>query len=167
MVNMADDKMDAPWTTYTLAGELLDVLPQLGRTLAHHAHTINQEKATLQQVKALFLLIEHPLTASMLARKRRVSLQAASTLVQGLVERGWVIRVPDPDDRRKALLEVTPEGLARARLAKDQMLSYLARSLDGLEPEEIAAARVFLPALKRVLMEHPITDDMPDELPDE
>jgi DNA-binding MarR family transcriptional regulator len=165
IVNVVDDRMGVPWTTYALAGELLDVMPLLGRTLAHHARTIDEEKATLMQVRALFFLIEHPLTASKLAKKRGVSLQAASTLVQGLVERGWVIRVPDPHDRRQSLLEVTPEGLARAQLAKDQMVSHLAGSLDGLETEELAAARVFLPALKGVLMKHLITDNMPDELP--
>jgi DNA-binding MarR family transcriptional regulator len=157
--------MSDPWTTSTLAGELLDVLPNLGRIMTHHMKAVAEEKATLMQVRALFFLLERPLTTSKLAKKRKVSLQSASALVQGLVERGWVIRVPDPNDRRQSLLEVTPEGLARARLAKDKMSGYLARFLDGLEPEEIAAAYVFLPALKRILIQHVMDDDLPD-LPD-
>lgn len=155
--------MNNLWTTDTLARELFDMMPLLGRTIFHHARAIDDEQATFMQVKALCLLIEHPLTVSTLAKKRGVSLQAASTLVQGLVERGWVTRVPDPDDRRQSLLEVTPEGLARARSTRDQMVSRLVESLDGLGPQEIAAARVFLPALRRVLTEHLITDDLPDE----
>lgn len=139
----------------------------LGRTHARHARTIVQDKTTLMQGRVLFFLIEHPLTVSMLAKKRGVSLQAASALVQGLVERGWVVRVPDPNDRRQSLLEITPEGLARAQLAKDQIVSHLAGILDGLEAEEIAAASVFLPALKRVLMEHLIGDNIPGELLDD
>ncbi|MBN1563765.1 MAG: MarR family transcriptional regulator [Anaerolineae bacterium] len=111
-------------------------------------------------------MIKHPLTVSKLAQTRRVSLQAASALVQGLVERGWVTRTPDPNDRRQALLEVTPEGLARAEFAKGQMVSYLVGSLDGLEPEEIAAASIFLPAVKRVLLENLSGDDCPDDIPD-
>ena len=53
------------------------------------------------------------------------------------------------------------ESIRELRLTPAGLVHY------GLEPEEIAAARVFLPALKRVLMEHPIAEDMPDELPDE
>lgn len=158
--------MNNPWTIYTLAGELFEVMPLLGRTMFHHIRTLDQEKTTFMQVKALFHLIDHPLTVSTLAKKHHVSLQAASTLVQGLVERGWVTRVPDPNDRRQSLLEVTPEGLDRAQLAKDEMVSRLVGSLDGLEPKEIDAAKVFLPALKRVLMEHLIADGIPDDPPD-
>ena len=158
--------MTDPKTIYTLAGELLEVLPNLGRVMGHHVKNVDEEKATLMQVRALFFLLERPLTTSKLAKKRRVSLQSASALVQGLVERGWVIRVPDPNDRRQSLLEVTPEGLARAQLAKDNMSGYLARFLDGLEPEEIAAAHVFLAALKRVLLQHTVDDDEDDDAPD-
>ncbi len=159
--------MDAFWTTSTLAGELIELMPILGRTLTHHATTITQEKTTIQQVRALALLIEHPLTVSKLAKIRRVSLQAASTLVQGLVERGWVTRIPDPDDRRQSLLEVTPEGLAHARHAKELMINHLVGSLEGLEPEEIAALEVAIPALKRVLVEYLNADGILDDLPDE
>lgn len=157
--------MDALWTIDTLARELFDVIPLLGRTIYHHTRIIDEEQATFMQVKALFLLIQHPLTVSTLAKKRGVSLQAASTLVQGLVERGWVTRVPDPNDRRQSLLEVTSEGLARAQSTRDQMVRGLVEALNGFEPEEIAAARVFLPGLRRVLTEHLIADDLSDELP--
>lgn len=159
--------MNTSWTLYTLAGELFEVMPLFGRTIHHHARTVDEEKATFMQVRALFFLIEHSLTVSMLAKKRGVSLQAASTLVQGLVERGWVVRVPDPNDRRQSLLEVTPKGLARAQFAKRQMVSRLVGSLDGLTLEEIAAASIFLPALKRVLVEHIIADGIPDDPPDD
>jgi DNA-binding MarR family transcriptional regulator len=113
--------MGDSWTPYVAAGELLDLLPVLGRIMFSYANAMGEEKATLMQIRVLSFLIENRLTVSDLAKKRRVSLQSASTLVQGLVERGWVTRAPDPDDRRRALLEVTPEGLARARLAREQL----------------------------------------------
>lgn len=157
--------MDTPWTTDTLARELLDVMPLFGRTIYYHARAIDEEQATFMQVKALFLLTQHPLTVSTLAKKRGVSLQAASALVQGLVERGWVKRVPDPNDRRQSLLEVTPEGMTRAQSTRDQMACRLVELLEGLGPQEIAAAKAFLPALRRVLTEYLIADDLPNEPP--
>ncbi len=114
------------------------------------------------QIRALSFLIENQLTVSDLAKKRRVSLQSASTLVQGLVERGWVTRAPDPNDRRRSLLEVTPEGLARAQLAKEYLVSRLAAFLSGLRSDDVAAAQVFLPALKRILHEYETADNAPD-----
>jgi DNA-binding MarR family transcriptional regulator len=157
--------MSDSWTSNTVAGELLDLLPTLARIMFSRANAMGEEKATLMQVRVLSFLIEHRLSVSELAKKRRVSLQSASTLVQGLVERGWVTRAPDPNDRRRSLLEVTPEGLARAELAKEQLSRYLTTFLDGLEPEEIAAGQVFLPALRRILREHMIADDASDDTP--
>ena len=160
--------MSASWTKDTLAGELLDLGPIIGRAVKHHVRAIDVETVTTQQIRALILIIEHPLTVSKLAKIRRVSLQAASTLVQGLVERGWVTRTPDPNDRRQSLLEVTPEGLAQAQLSRERLVNHLVKSLEGLEPEEIAAAQVAIPALKRVLLAHLGNGDvLPEELPDE
>jgi DNA-binding MarR family transcriptional regulator len=151
---MIDKYMNDPWTPHTVANELLDVLPAFARIMFSHANTLGEEKTTLMQVRVLSFLMENRLTVSDLAKKRRVSLQSASTLVQGLVERGWVTRVPDPDDRRRSLLEVTPEGLTRAALARERLLRYLTTFLDSLEPDEIAAGQVFLPALRRILHKH-------------
>jgi DNA-binding MarR family transcriptional regulator len=164
IVNGTDDQMGESWTPYTVAGELLDLLPTLARITFSHATAIGEEKATLMQVRVLSFLIENRFTVSDLARKRRVSLQSASTLVQGLVERGWVTRAPDPDDRRRSLLEVTPEGLARAQLAREQLSRYLTTFLGSLEPEEIAAGQVFLPALRRILREHMLADDVSEAM---
>jgi DNA-binding MarR family transcriptional regulator len=155
--------MGEPWTPYVVAGELLDVLPVLARIMFSHANEMGEEKATLMQVRVLSFLIENRLTVSDLAKKRRVSLQSASTLVQGLVERGWVTRVPDLEDRRRALLEVTPEGLARARLAKEHLSRYLTTFLGELGPEEIVAGEIFLPALRRILQEHMLADDASED----
>ncbi len=156
--------MGNSWTSYTVAEELLELLPILARTMFSRANVVGEEKATLMQVRVLSFLTEHRFTVSDLAKKRKVSLQSASTLVQGLVERGWVTRVPDPNDRRRSLLEVTPEGLARAQLAKEQLSHHLTMLLDGLEPEEIAAGQAFLPALRRVLRSHMMADDAPKDM---
>ena len=91
------------------------------------------------------------MTVSDLARKRHVSLQSASTLVQSLVERGWVTRVRKPDDRRQYLLEVTEAGNARAEETKALFSDYTTELLVTLSEEEIAAAKVFIPALERIV----------------
>ncbi len=149
--------MEKPWTPYEAAEELISVFPVIGRLIASHMQ--DEAEATFMQVRALFFLLEKPITASDLARKRKVSLQSASVLVQALVERGWVKRVANPNDRRQFLLEVTPEGLARADAAKHQIASFMTGFMDGLTPEEMAAAQIFLPGLHRVLTQHVREDE--------
>ena len=83
--------------------------------------------------------------------------------MQGLVERGWLTRTPDPNDRRQSLLEVTPEGLARAKARQEQIATMVAEVLAELTPEELAAAAVFLPALRRVVVSQMLPDAVPEK----
>jgi DNA-binding MarR family transcriptional regulator len=74
-----------------------------------------------------------------------------SELVQSLVERGWVARLPDPHDRRQALLHLTDEGRRHHERASEYTLSRLVPLMQALSQEEMQAIRIALPALRRVL----------------
>jgi DNA-binding MarR family transcriptional regulator len=152
--------MDNLNTVYEIAEELLHIVPRLGRLLALTMRDEDEEETSMMQITVLFHIEHNPLTTSELARHRRVSLQAASALVQSLVERGWVVRIPDPNDRRQSLLQITPEGQARAQAAKHQVANRLAALLENLSPEETDAAKIFLPALNRILMKKLTADDV-------
>lgn len=151
--------MTNDWTPYVAAQALLEIFPGLGRLLASYMRENGEEEATLMQVSVLMHIIkDQPITTSELAKRRKVSLQAASVLVQGLVERGWLTRVPDPHDRRRSLLEVTPEGRKRAQMLREMHLSVIANLLANLTPDELAAAGVFLPGLRRIVTEQLIPE---------
>lgn len=51
---------------------------------------------------------------SVLIRDLRISKQAAGQLVDALVERGYLERAQDPDDRRRQVVSLTPRGHAAA-----------------------------------------------------
>lgn len=144
--------MDEIWTPHRAAEELLNFFNQFRRLMGPHMKSAEDNEATFMQVRALFFLLEKPITASELARKRHVSLQSASVLVQGWVEKGWVKRTPNPNDRRQFLLEVTPEGMAQANAAKQEIADKMANFLEGLTQEELAAAQILLPGLHRLMM---------------
>ena len=110
----------------------------------------NDDDITLMQVFTLVALMETPMTASEIARKRNVSLQSVSSLTQSLVERGLLTRVRKPDDRRQYLLQVTEAGITLAEQTKQTMVNYATDLLRGMTEEELAAASIFLPALKRL-----------------
>jgi DNA-binding MarR family transcriptional regulator len=144
-----------------IAEEFLSVMPQFTRVIARHIQSLNEdEEATMMQIRALFFLLEEPITTSELAKKQKVTLQSASVQVQGLVDRGWVERLRDAKDRRQFLLQITPEGLERAQNAREQMTVFMAGFMKDLSEEEMNAGHIFLSALKRVLVE----DETPSRL---
>jgi DNA-binding MarR family transcriptional regulator len=62
------------------------------------------------RVKSLMWLTEGPLSLSGLAEAVGVDAPYATLIVDGLEERGLVERHPDPDDRRRKLVSLTPAG---------------------------------------------------------
>src|SRR6476619_6342086 len=109
-------------TTLAATRELLAVLPLLNRIVAAEVRREAGEETTMPQFRVLAHLGAGPLTLSVLAKKRRVSLQSMSELVQALVERGWIARTPDPGDRRQHLLRLTDHGRAHYERAQEMTI---------------------------------------------
>ena len=140
------------WTSEDATREVLAVLPLLNRIVGAEVRREAGEDTTIGQFRVLAHLSEGPLTLSVLAKRRRVSLQSMSELAQTLVERGWIARTPDPTDRRQHLLQLTDAGLAHYQRTQEMTIRQLAPLLAQLSADEMAAVRMALPALRRVLM---------------
>ena len=67
------------------------------------------------RVKALLWLTEGPMSLSALAEAVRVDAPYATLIVDSLEERSLVERRPDPADRRRKLVALTPEGKEAAQ----------------------------------------------------
>lgn len=81
------------------------------------------------------------LTPTALAEAERVSTPSMTRTVNGLVERGLVERLPHPDDGRQVVVCATAEGrelVARVMADRD---TWMARHLDGLSDDDLAALR--------------------------
>lgn len=151
--------MNEQTTSQLTAQELLAILPLLNRSMAVELRQEAGDDTTMPQFRVLTYLAEAPLTVSAIARKRRVSFQSAGELVQSLVERGWITRMPDPTDRRQSLLHLTEEGAAHYRGAEGRMLARLAQYMDGLSEDEKSTIRQALQFLHRVLIEEVNAND--------
>ena len=85
----------------------------------------------------------HRMSSGELAQRIVQTSGGVTKTMQRLVDRGLVRRVADPDDGRRSLLELTPEGLTLARetlvLALDAFDSEIG-DLDEAEREGVAAA---------------------------
>src|SRR5258708_1026682 len=141
------------WTPQEAARELLSVLPLLNRLMITELRHEAEDDMTMPQFRVMTYLSEKPATLSAIARYRRVSLQAAGEVVQSLVERGWIERVPDPNDRRQSMLHLTQHGQTQYRQLDDRMQQRLLTYIENLNGEEMAAVQLALSALHRVIME--------------
>ena len=85
----------------------------------------------------------HRMAVGELAERIVQTSGGATKTMQRLVDRGLVRRVADPDDGRRSLLELTPEGLTLARETLDLVLDAFDAEIGDLgeaEREGVAAA---------------------------
>jgi DNA-binding MarR family transcriptional regulator len=97
-----------------------------------------QLSATARQVMAVVEGAGHPLEPSVIAERLLVTTGSMTSLLDNLVKRGLVVRLPHPDDRRKLLVDITPA----AQVILDDLLPSLhARERDvmttALSPTEL------------------------------
>jgi DNA-binding MarR family transcriptional regulator len=78
-----------------------------------------------------------------LAERAGMSHQAMGELVAELVAQGYLVRAPDPDDRRSRLVRPTPEGLAlleRGRAHLEALRDEWGRSLSDVTVAQVVGA---------------------------
>ncbi|MFL5869049.1 MAG: MarR family winged helix-turn-helix transcriptional regulator [Thermoleophilaceae bacterium] len=129
-----------------VASELRAVLGQLVRRLrAEHRFPLSQG-AVLGRLDR-----EGPQSVSDLAVAERVRPQSMAQTVGDLEGDGLVARRPDPDDGRRALVELTAEGTEALHADRRRREGWLARAIEeDLSPEEQRLLRDAVPLLRQL-----------------
>lgn len=91
---------------------------------------------TLVQLHTLQVLGREARTFKDLCAHRNVAPPTLSRTIEAMVKRGWVERVPHPDDRRQLVLKLTAEGRRELETAGAGAQAHLAQALAGLAPDE-------------------------------
>lgn len=86
-----------------------------------------------------------------LARRARVTKQSMAALVAHLEDRGYVERIPDPDDGRARLVRVTPRGLEVFAVVREFVAELDARLRRRLGARRLRALRALLVELDAAL----------------
>jgi DNA-binding MarR family transcriptional regulator len=97
------------------------------------------------------MLVEGPRTFKDLCAFRGVAPPTLSRSIDAMVKRGWIERVPHPDDKRKLLLQATEEGQRHFKELVADSRDHLALALHALNSEERDTIAQALDLLKRVL----------------
>ena len=105
------------------------------------------------QTSVLATLLEHaPLRLSELARREAVTPPTMSRVLAALDEAGLLVRTPDPQDARSALIHLSDAGHETIERIRTERTAQLAERLDRLDAVQRAALEAALPALE-VLVE--------------
>ena len=91
-----------------------------------------------------------PLTLQELSVKERVTPPSMLRTVQGLVDHGYVDRVPHETDGRKQLLVITDAGATMIDETRRRRNAWLATRLDALTPDERATLQQAAQIMERI-----------------
>ena len=99
----------------TAKRELVARIAELSESLAAKSQPEPEDFAmetnlTLPQIRVLYFLSRGPKRITEVSQAHGVALPNASSMVERLVKKGLVQRVPDPNDRRVALARLTNKG---------------------------------------------------------
>jgi DNA-binding MarR family transcriptional regulator len=129
------------------------VLAQLAGTLIVQVVEGSEVTAT-EYALTSWLAVQRSATPSQLADELGLAPTTLSAMIDRLVQKGQIRRIPHPDDGRSYLLELTPQGQktnVRNSRRLERVIGDLRAELDS-DPEEILEAmRRLEAALRRVL----------------
>lgn len=131
-----------------LSAELYVVLGRLVRSLRREP---GDGPLSVGLVSALRQLTDHgPVRATALAELEGISGASMTRVLNGLEERGLIVRQPDPSDRRAQVVRLTDAGRTVVAEGSGVRVAALRRRIDALEPDQRAALEAALPVLARL-----------------
>lgn len=146
LVNVVNDHTTEP---VALANRLRPVLLKLNRELRREVHPLG---VTGGQVALLVQIRREPgIGVRGLATRERISPAGMSGHVDRLERLGLVLRTPDPRDRRRQGLSVTPSGESVLRSVRERRTAWLAERLSGLSDNQLAAVDAAVEPLLRLV----------------
>jgi DNA-binding MarR family transcriptional regulator len=118
-----------------------------------HIFRINRHNSGLEaaQYRVLGVLMKsgsHPI--SEIGRALYISKPYMTVLIDSLMEKGWIQRRNDPDDRRVILISITPGGKKHLRQAFDVYKTDVKKLLAGLGSEDIEKLCSSLEKLQKI-----------------
>jgi DNA-binding MarR family transcriptional regulator len=135
-----------------IARQFMETIPALLHSIGSEIRSTSGTSGpvTMAQFRSMAALRRGPHTLNELAALHEVSAPTMSRLISTLVERGWVSREPDPQDRRQVILTLTAEGESTWQELLSRGTEHLADLLANLSEDEIASLDAALAALARV-----------------
>ncbi|MGD8806892.1 MAG: MarR family transcriptional regulator [Chloroflexota bacterium] len=131
-----------------LAQEILQIIPQIMRTLAAEFRQTGQ-LMTPGNLQLMFMLLDGPSSLSELAELHNVSLPTMSRTVSRLEKIGWIERRSDPHDRRVTLIVLTDDGQRRLMEMSDLAQETFRKALESTSASDRELLSAGLDVMRR------------------
>jgi DNA-binding MarR family transcriptional regulator len=152
-------------STEEVARRFFEVVPPLWHSMSYSIRYSGEERTqvTFPQMRAMAILRHQPASLNDLANAHEVSAATMSRMISTLVERGWVQRREEPQDRRQVRLTLTEAGQASLDAFGKRSLDYLAEILSELSATELTELERSLGALARIVATRMPNHRLPDD----
>jgi DNA-binding MarR family transcriptional regulator len=137
--------------------ERLEIADRLHSAAIHLLRLVRKQDALAgvgpAQLSALSVLVfgGGPMTMGQLAAAEQVKPPTMTRIVTGLERSRLAERVSDPQDARRVQIRATPKGERLLMKGRRRRIEYLAKHLDALGEQELAALREAARILEIVL----------------
>lgn len=126
---------------------LTDIIRELHDRRSKDRPPLNSTLAEMK-VMGCVLFKEEGCSVKEIAERLGITRGAVSQIVERLVQKGPLIRVPDPDDRRSVRITLSPEGLERHERLNASFEALVLEMLRDIPPEKV---RVFEEVLDHLI----------------
>ncbi|MHB9134273.1 MAG: MarR family winged helix-turn-helix transcriptional regulator [Armatimonadota bacterium] len=126
---MSDDLISAQ------AAEITSLLSGLNRRLSTPGENDPTAELPLAQLRVCNMLRDNPRTMSSLSRELGISLSAITQITDRLERADLVERVPEEEDRRVKLLQLTAHGEVVMRKRREARICRMRQALQQLTPQ--------------------------------
>ena len=140
-----------PRPTASPTARRVDAVRAAARLAKVSGSALADAELTLPQYRVLVFLAVRSRPATHVAALLGVSASTMTSVVDGLAARGLVSRSPDPGDRRRVLLALTPEGERTMQRGDEVVGAGIERLLARLEPDEAETVVLGLELLNQAM----------------
>lgn len=136
------------------AKQVLDDAHDLAMSVARLNRRMRRERRSeltptqLSVLGAVALL--GPATPGSIASHEQVRPPSVTRMLNQLTESGYIRRLPDPQDGRQVLVEISDEGHSRLAQERQRRDAWLQEQLDQLSDSERELLRAAAPLLRRI-----------------
>jgi DNA-binding MarR family transcriptional regulator len=135
--------------------ELQDLLQQWRELMSAARPRWSAADLTFTQLRGLSVLARRqPLRMSDLAEALGMTAASASALIDRMVQRGFVTRRSDPDDRRTVLVELSRRGQRILDIMERGSSDHFTRMIEKMTAGERDALAMTLQAFLRISAQH-------------
>jgi DNA-binding MarR family transcriptional regulator len=154
-MKLFESESDSPMVE-TCAAAVMDTVPLVMRIIRAEMRSHRTPDLSVPQFRALLYVNRHAgASLSDVAEHLGLTLPSVSKLVDKLVARRLITRESAPEDRRRMILTLTPDGQAALQAAAQATQTRLANLLSTLSPDELTTIVEAMTMLHRVFLPDP------------